>query len=186
MPKFMKDLFKIPDKVEAVLDVIHEENMNNLRKQIRAENPPVVFVTCSRGASEFFSPKIWERFIWKYYKKTVDVIIEEGAIANLHIDSNWERGLEYFRYFQKGKCVFETDGATDIYKIKEALGDRMCIKGDVHASKLTLSTPDEVYNYSSQLIRDMGPGFILCSGCSTPPNAKVENLKAMISAATGK
>jgi uroporphyrinogen-III decarboxylase len=29
----------------------------------------------------------------------------------------------------------------------------------------------------------MGPGFILSTGCSAPPNAKVENVKAMIAAA---
>ncbi|WP_211289719.1 hypothetical protein SPSIL_006060 [Sporomusa silvacetica DSM 10669] len=35
-------------------------------------------------------------------------------------------------------------------------------------------------------IRDMGPGFILASGCAVPVNAKIENVKAMIAAATGK
>jgi uroporphyrinogen-III decarboxylase len=140
----------------------------------------------ARGASEFFAPKLWKRFIWKYLKETVDVIIEEGAIADIHIDSNWERDLSFFREFPKAKCVFETDSATDIHKIKEVLGDHMCIKGDVPAAKLALGTPDEVYNYCKQLINDMGPGFILSSGCSIPPNAKLENVKAMISAATGK
>ncbi|KZL91818.1 uroporphyrinogen decarboxylase family protein [Clostridium magnum] len=62
----------------------------------------------------------------------------------------------------------------------------MCIKRDVQAAKLTLGAPDEVYNYSTQLIKDMGTGFILGSGCGVPPNAKVENVKAMVSAATGK
>jgi uroporphyrinogen-III decarboxylase len=43
-----------------------------------------------------------------------------------------------------------------------------------------------VYDYASKLVKDMGDGFILASGCSIPPNAKVENVKAMISAATGR
>ncbi|WP_425058984.1 hypothetical protein SCACP_36350 [Sporomusa carbonis] len=186
MPKFMRDLFKMPDKVEAVLDVIQQENLEILRQQMRAVKPLIVFISPARGASEFFSPKLWERFVWKYLKQAVDVIIEEGAVADIHIDSNWERDLNYFTVFPKGKCVFETDGATDIYKVKEVVGDRMCIKGDVPAVKLSLGTPDEVYNYCTRLIKDMGPGFILSSGCSIPPNAKVENVKAMISAVTGK
>jgi uroporphyrinogen-III decarboxylase len=61
----------------------------------------------------------------------------------------------------------------------------MCIKGDVQAAKLALGNPDEIYNYCTKLIKDMGPGFILSSGCSVPPNAKVENVKAMIAAANG-
>ncbi|SMC46815.1 uroporphyrinogen decarboxylase family protein [Sporomusa malonica] len=186
LPKLMRDLYKMPDKVEAVLDVIQKDTLDMLRQQIRATKSTVVFMSPARGAGEFFSPKLWERFVWKYLKGMADVIIEEGAIANLHIDSNWERDLDYFRSFPKGKCVFETDNATNIYKIKEVLGDRMCIKGDVPAAKLALGTPDEVYNYCTQLIKDMGSGFILSSGCSIPPNARVENVKAMISAATGK
>lgn len=186
MPKFMRDLYKIPDKVEAVLDVIQKESLEILRQQIRATHSAVVFMSPARGASEFFSPKLWQRFVWKYLKETVDVIIEEGAAADIHIDSNWERDLEFFRSFPKGKCIFETDAATDIYKIKEVLGDIMCIKGDVPAAKLALGTPEQVYDYSARLVKDMGNGFILSSGCSIPPNAKVENVKAMIAAATGK
>ncbi|OAA83778.1 uroporphyrinogen decarboxylase family protein [Clostridium coskatii] len=104
----------------------------------------------------------------------------------IHCDGNWERDLSYFKDFPKGKVIFETDGMTDIYKIKEVLGSTVCIKGDVPAAKLVLSTPDDIYSYSKKLIDDMGTGFILASGCSIPPNAKVENVKAMISAATGR
>ncbi len=186
MPKFIRDMYKMPDKIDAVLDVIQQETNDSLRHQMQASKPEVVFLSPARGASEFFTPKLWERFVWKCIKRTADVIIEEGASVCLHIDANWERDLEFFRSFPKGKAIFETDGATDIYKIKEVLGDIMCIKGDVSAAMLALGTPDEVYNYSTRLIKNMGSGFILASGCGLPPNAKVENVKAMIFAATGK
>lgn len=186
MAKFMRDIYKMPDKVEAVLEVIQKESMEALRQQIRAAKPTVVFVSPARGASEFYSPKLWERFVWKYIKETADMVIEEGAVCDIHCDSNWERDLDYFKAFPKGKVVFESDGTTDIYKIKEKLGGTMCIKGDVQAGKLVLGTPDEIYNYCTKLIKDMGTGFILSNGCSLPPNAKVENVKAMIAAATGK
>ena len=51
---------------------------------------------------------------------------------------------------------------------------------------LFLDTPDHVYDYCSQLIRELGPeGFILQSGCDIPANAKLENVKAMVAAAVG-
>nr|WP_320130923.1 uroporphyrinogen decarboxylase family protein [uncultured Holophaga sp.] len=185
MPCYMKDLYQCPDKVEAVIDVIQQETLNELRAAIRATKSEYVFISPARGASEFFRPKFWERFVWKYLKQVADAIIEEGAVINFHIDSNWERDLEFFKSIPKGRAVFETDGVTDIYKIKEVLGDTMCIKGDVAAGLLTLGTPDKVYDYSRKLIRDMGPGFILSGGCAIPANAKVENVKAMIAAAEG-
>jgi uroporphyrinogen-III decarboxylase len=63
----------------------------------------------------------------------------------------------------------------------------MCIMGDVKAAMFSLGTPNEVYEYSTKLIKEIGPsGFILSSGCDIPINAKPENVAAMISAATGK
>ncbi|HWQ77287.1 MAG TPA: uroporphyrinogen decarboxylase family protein [Anaerovoracaceae bacterium] len=186
MSKFMRDLYKMPDKVEAALEVIQKESLEQLRQQVRAIKPTVVFVSPARGASEFFAPKLWERFVWKYLKETADMIIEEGAICDIHADGNWERDLDYFLDFPKGKIVFECDGATDIYKIKEKLGDKYCIKGDIPAALMVLGTPDEVYNFCRKRIEDMGTGYILSNGCTCPMNAKLENVEAMIAAATGK
>jgi len=63
----------------------------------------------------------------------------------------------------------------------------MCIMGDVPAAMLSMGSPDEVYEYSLNLIGKLGPeGFILHSGCDIPANAKLENVKAMIAAATGR
>lgn len=191
LPKFIRDLYKIPDKVEAALDVMQEENLAQLRKQIREakrnnSQPPILFGGSARGASEFFTPKLWERFIWRYMKEVADVGIEEGFKVSFHADSNWTRDLEYFTEFPKGSCIFESDGVTDKEEFLKILGGRMCFKGDVPAGMLALSTPDEVYNYCIKLIKDFGPGLILSSGCTIPYNAKVENVKAMVSAATGK
>jgi uroporphyrinogen-III decarboxylase len=119
-------------------------------------------------------------------KQLVNTIIEEGAFAYLHLDANWERDLEFFRELPKGKCIFGSDHATDIYKIKQVLGDHMCLFGDVPPAMLTLGTPDDVYRYSTKLINELGPsGFILAQACYVPSNAKAENVKAMIAAATG-
>lgn len=186
LTRFMTDLYQIPDKVEAVLQIMQEDFLEKLRRRIRKTKETIVFISPAHGASEFFAPRLWERFIWKYLKETVDVIIEEGAVASLHIDANWERDLDYFRSFPKGKCVFESDGTTNIYKIKEKLGDIMCIKGDVPSNMFVFSNEDEVYHYCTTLIKEIGAGLILSSGCSLPPDARIENVKAMISAATGK
>ena len=63
----------------------------------------------------------------------------------------------------------------------------MCLMGDVPATMQCLGSPDEVYEYSIRLIRELGPeGFILQSGCDIAANAKLENVQAMVAAATGK
>jgi uroporphyrinogen-III decarboxylase len=130
------------------------------------------------------SPDMWQRFVWPYFTRLVCEVVDAGLIALLHLDSNWTRELERFRELPKGRCIMALDGETDIFKAKEILGDHMCIMGDVTASMLYLDTPDIVYDYCTKLIRELGPaGFILQSGCDIPANAKLENVKAMISAA---
>ncbi|MCR4436366.1 MAG: uroporphyrinogen decarboxylase family protein [Clostridiales bacterium] len=187
MAKFMVDIRRMPEKIIEVLDIVVKANIEDMKNMAAAWVDPLdVWFSMGRACPDFYSTKIWEKFVWKYLKEEIEACIEIGIPANLHIDANWERALPYFKELPKGTCVFETDGTTDIYKVKEVLGDKMCIKGDVQAAKLVLATAEDVYKYSCQLIKDMGPGFILSSGCSIPYNAKPENVKAMVAAASGK
>jgi len=189
MAKFMQDLFRMPDKVQTVMDIIAEALIAQTRSQIKAAKPFSVWIGGARCSGTFLSPKLWERFSWPYIVKLAEAVIDEGAYAYLHFDGDWSRDLEYFRQLPKGKCILGIDGTpgTDIRRAKEILGDMMCLYGDVPPSLLTLGTPDEVYDYCTKLIRDIGPsGFILAAGCGVPHNAKVENVKAMIAAAAGK
>lgn len=186
MAKFTRDLFRMPDKVSAVLDIIHEWNINGLKEMLSYGGAVTAFCGAGRGACDLYSPKMWEKIVWKYYKGVAETVIEGGVSPQWHCDGDWERGLSYFRELEKGKCLFLPDGLTNIYKIKAVLGDRMCIRGDVPAALLVLGTPDDVYAYASKLVKDMGDGFVMGVGCMTPANAKVENVKAMIAAASGR
>lgn len=187
MKEFMKDLYRMPDKVEAVFDAALIDLMANSKAHYLAAKPIGIWIGGWRAASEFLSPKLWRRFVWPYMKKLADLALEMGVVPIFHLDSNWERDLEFFKEMPKGKCIFYPDSATNIFKIREVLGDHMCINGDVPPSLLTVGTPDDVYKYCTKLIKEIGPtGFILGQGCDIPPDAKVENVKAMVSAATGK
>jgi uroporphyrinogen-III decarboxylase len=184
---FIHDLFTIPDKVEAVMDLMASTFYGLFIDMAIAGGYPAIWVGGWRSASTNLSPKLWDRFVWPYYSRLANEVIDAGLMAILHLDSDWTRDLARFRELPKGKCVLATDGMTDIFKAKEILGDHMCIMGDVPATMLSMGTPDEVYEYSTKLIKELGPeGFILHSGCDIPANAKLENVKAMISAATGK
>ncbi|MBP1628868.1 MAG: uroD [Holophagaceae bacterium] len=186
MAKFSRDLFKMPDRVQAAMDVAMEGMLAMAEQQMAATRPFAVWVGGWRSASEFLSPRLWERFVWPYYKRMVEKVVEAGVVPLLHLDSNWERDLPFFLELPKAKCIFATDGSTDIFKIKEVLGDHMCIQGDVGASLLALGSPDDVYAHCRRMIQEIGPsGFILSSGCDIPPNAKFENVKSMVAAAQG-
>ena len=152
--------------------------------QARDRGYPVAWIGGWRTAPSMISAQMWERFVWPYFYRLVNEVIDSGLIALLHLDSKWDRELERFREFPKGKIIMALDGETDIFKAKEILGDHLCIMGDVPAVMLAFDTPDNVYKYCNKLIRELGPeGFILHSGCDIPTNAKLENVQAMVQSA---
>lgn len=184
MKEFILDLHRIPDKVQAAMDAALPVLKEGTRQALRAAKPMGCWVGAWRSASEFLSPRLWERFVFPYLKEMVELVVEEGVTPVLHFDSNWGRDLERFKEFPRATCVLALDSATDIYRAKEVLGDHMCLLGDVPPRMLSLGTPDEVHEYASRLVREIGPaGFILAQGCCVPPDAKLDNVRAMVEAA---
>lgn len=182
---FILDLMRTPDKVEEAMRATMPVLIEGARQFVRAF-PDVmgVWVGGWRTASHFLAPALWERFVFPYYRELVAAVAEEGVIPILHFDADWGRDLPRLRELPPRTCILALDGATDIRRAKEILGDHMAIMGDVPAQLLTLGTPDQVYDYARGLIRDIGPtGFILSSGCDIPYSARAENVKAMIAAA---
>lgn len=187
MVNLTKDLFRMPDKIEAVLAVMAADMLAGLQAQLAAVKPFAVFIGATRSAPEYMSAKMWERFALPLITKQVQLVVDAGAYALLHWDNNWTRAIDYLKALPKGKCILSSDSNTDLYKAKQVLAGHMCVMGDVPAALLTLGEPEAVYKYCRQLISDLGPeGFILAVGCCVPLNAKPENVKAMIAAATGK
>jgi hypothetical protein len=186
MKEFLLDLFRRPDKVQAAMDMAAPVLLRRMREVVRARRPMAVWVGGWRSASEFLAPRLWERFVFPYLKRLVEAVVEEGVIAVLHFDANWTRDLERLKELPKARCVLSLDGKTDIFKAKEVLADHMCIMGDVHPSLLSLGTPKQVTEYCRRLIREVGPsGFILSSGCDVPPEAPIENVRAMVESVRG-
>jgi hypothetical protein len=187
LARFVLDLYRIPDKVQAAMDVVLPEIAPLMVTVNQQFGTPAMWIGGWRSASEMLSRPLWERFVWPYLEKLAYEVLDSGTIVIFHLDSDWTRDLDMFKSFPAGRCVMSFDSSTDIFKAKEILGDTMCIMGDVSPVLLSHGTPDEVYDYSRRLVEGLGPtGFILHSGCDIPIDARVENVQAMIAAATGK
>jgi len=182
MEKFFFDCYRMPDKVKAAMDVALPFYINLGIAVTTATGVPGTWVGGWRAASAMVSPKIWDKLVYPYYYEMVQKFHEKGILCVLHFDQNWDRDIARFLDFPKG-CVFSPDGATDIRRAKEILGDHMAFLGDVPASILAAGTPDDVYQYVRELIRDLGPrGLIMNSGCDMPYNTPKENAQAFVAA----
>ena len=185
LTKFTLDMHRHPDKIQAVMDAMVDDIINNALANAEATGIPWVHILLTRGSATFYNLKTFERFIFPYIKKMVESYTAAGMMVNLHCDTNWTKNLPYFKELPAGKCIMELDSVTDIFTAKEILGGHMCIKGDVPAPLLSLGKPEEVAVYCRKLIDAVGQGggFILSTGCTCPVDAKVENVKAMLDTA---
>jgi hypothetical protein len=183
MKKFFLDLYRIPDKVEAVMDVMLPAFIKNTLRAGKTSRALGLWIGGWRSASSFLSPKIWDRFVFPYLQKTVEAVTDAGLIAILHFDQDWTRDLPRLKELPAKKCLLNIDGMTNIRKAKEVLDGHMAILGDIPSSLFAAGTPDDIYNYVRDLVRDIGPtGLILCPGCDAPINTKPENMEAFIAA----
>ena len=184
---FFRDIRQIPDKLKAVIDVMMEEEFAQLSQAIKTAKKGTVGVSTPaiRCTCDYVSEDIFEKFIWETMYKGADMMLEAGLYVFFHNDSNWDDFLHFYKHFPPKTCIFDSDGQTDIYKVKEILGDRMCITGNVSPALLSIGTPDQVYDFCRKQIAEMGDAYILSGSCTLPPNTKPENIDAMNAAAAG-
>jgi Uroporphyrinogen decarboxylase (URO-D) len=182
--QFILDLYRMPDKVEQVMQAMLPGMNDAAIAGAAALGSPGVWVGGWRSASRMLAQPLWDRFVWPYVTELVTQVDDAGLIPILHFDSDWTRDLPRLLELPAKKCILSLDSMTDIRKAREALGDHMCIMGDVPPALLSSGTPEQVYDYSSKLIADVGPtGLILQSGCDIPVDAPLANVKAMADAA---
>jgi uroporphyrinogen-III decarboxylase len=184
MRTFYTELFRKPDKIKAVMDVMLPHMIEAGLASSDPAYSPGLWVGGWGTSSAMLSPKLWNEMVFPYLYEIVRAMHDAGRVSVLHLDHDWTRDLARFRELPAKACVLNPDGMTDVRKAKELLGDHMAIMGDVPAGLLVTGTPDAVRAYVHDLVRDVGPtGLLLCPGCDAPLNAKPENMEAYVAAA---
>ena len=185
MQEFYMDCYKIPDKLKEVSDFIFEEKYAQTEEALKAPRSPISlggWVGGWRTASAMVNPKIWESLVWPYMKRSAEQMVNNGAIAVMHLDSSWDRDIERFGELPQGMTILNTDAMTSLPNARAKL-PKMPLMGDVPPSLLTTGTPQQVTDYVNRLIDECGPqGMFICPACDTPVNAKYENMVAMVKA----
>lgn len=141
-----------------------------------------MLVFCHRTSNDFISPAQFRDYAFPSLQHIVKGLLARGITPFLHCDGNWNRNLEQLLELPSRKVVLQFDGRTDIFRAKEVLGRHFCFLGDVPASLLAFGSEDEVRDYCRRLIENVGRdgGFILGAGCEVAPNARPQNVRAML------
>ncbi len=180
--QFILDLFRHPEEMKAASRALMKPLLALGRLAALGTGIKRVFLGGARTSASCISPKQFEELAFPEWQEMCEHFVRHGITPVLHLDGDWTPFFPYFKHLPRGRCVLNLDGASDIFKAKEILGDHMCIMGDVPATLLKLGEPEEVDEYCRRLITEVGEGggFILSSGCTVPIDARPENVKAML------
>jgi Uroporphyrinogen decarboxylase (URO-D) len=179
---FILDIFRYPQEIKAASKALMKPLIMQGMAMVLLSGVKRVFIGGTRTSASSISPRQFEEFALPEWQEISEYYVRKGITPFLHFDSDWTAFFPYLKSLPARKCVLNLDGTSDIFKAKEILGDHFCIMGDVPAAMLKLGDPEEVDEYCRRLITELGAdgGFILSSGCTVPPDAKPENVKAML------
>jgi hypothetical protein len=122
----------------------------------------VVMFPLHRGSDGFMSIAQFEKFYWPQLKSFMLDLIEEGMIPSIFYEGIWDNRLEYLAGLPKGKTRGMFD-RSNMFKVKEVLGDVMPISGGFPVSMLQSSRPDELREFTKKWCEVMGKngGYIM-------------------------
>jgi len=176
----MLDMFRQPEKLIEMSEKFLPVMLGLAISMAKMGANPRVFIPLHRGADGFMSLKQFEKFYWPTLKGLMMGLIDAGLTPCPFFEGNYNSRLEYLLELPRGKVLGYFD-ASDILKVKEILGNHLCIMGNVPPSLLQTGNPQDVKDYCKKLIdvAGKGGGFIMAPR-SAIDEVKPENLKAMI------
>jgi uroporphyrinogen-III decarboxylase len=175
----MLDMYRRPDKViqacEKLLPMMIEMGVN----AARASGIPRVFIPIHKGLDGFMSREQFNRFFWPTLRELMMALIDQGLTPCPLWEGNCTSRLDIIRDIPAGKACYAFE-ATDLFKAKEILGDRVCLRGNVPLSILATGSPEQVKDCCRKLIDIVGRdgGFIMDSSTGLD-DAKPENVHAL-------
>lgn len=188
---FYTDLFEEGDKIKECMNIMMEEEENALRDQIaqevadnaaRGERTMYFVSPCLQANCGLLGRDQFEEFGWPLIERQTNFLLDLGCYVRFHMDTQWTDFLDYFTCFPKGKCIFDTDGGTDLEKVRDILGPTMAFTGTIEPATFAFGTPDQVYDAVKEQIEIMGDSFIVAPSCNFPANAPAANIDAMYAA----
>jgi hypothetical protein len=156
------DMYRQPEKLLAVIEKLTPRIISTAITAARENGSWGVFIALHRGADGFMSGKQFETFYWPSLKKLIMALINDGLLPCVFFEGNCGSRLEYLTELPKGKVLGMFDN-TDPIRLKEIIGDIMCISGLMPLSLLQFGPPEKIREYSKKLIDTVGKdgGFIM-------------------------
>jgi hypothetical protein len=167
MRGIMLDMYRCPEKLLAAQEKVVPVLVDYVVTAARRTGSPYCGIPLHRGADGFMSLEQFETFYWPSLKAMLQGLIEGGVTPHVFYEGCYDQRLQYLRELPKGKTIGRFD-RSDLFKVKEVLGDTMCIMAGFPVSLLQSGTPEQIRALTQELIEVVGKdgGFVMGASSS--------------------
>lgn len=137
------------------------------------------------NSGPFFKPEQMQRWILPYLSQWTDALREMGMFSILHTDGNLTKYLDAIADTGLDALqAIDPVAGMDMRATKDAVGDRLCLCGNVDCGLLLRGNPETVYTATKELLDTckVGGGLVLGASNAVQPDVPIENYRAMIQA----
>lgn len=177
------DMKERPEELMEVIDKLEVISIRNAVGTIRATGAKFCFIPLHNGVDEFMSREDYLKFYWKGLKNLMDAIIAEGCIPYVFCEGKYSTRLDIISDVPKGKVIYMFE-ETDIKLVKETVGQKACICGNLDTATLMFGTKNQVEEETKRILDICAPGggFIMDISIGLD-ECNMENLEAMFNTA---
>jgi len=173
-----------PGFVKGVIDRVAHIQLDGLRQIATIPNVAAVWAVddIAFGSGPILNPKSYREYLFPWYEEFGSLCRENNLYFFFHTDGVVWPLIDDLIGLRIDALHPIDPTCMDIEEVKEKVGDRVCIIGNISNQLLEEGTPEEVADLVKQRLRTVAPGggYMLGAGNTVPNWAKVENYRAMI------
>jgi uroporphyrinogen-III decarboxylase len=183
MRGIMLDIHRRPEKLLAAMEKCLSFQLEYAINFRQATGMKMCFIPLHRGSDGFMSLPQFEKFYWPTLKAMQEVLVQNDIIPFVFYEGVWDQRLKYLTELPEGKVsgLFQF---SDIFKVKEVVGETMCIAGGMRNSLLQAGTEEEVREWTKKVCQVVGKngGFVMTTGIGEMEGCKPELVKVWVDA----
>lgn len=177
-PSFIKEVFEVYTDFTVTLTNAYMD----VGMEVWIESADLAY-----HSGPMMSPKRFNDLLLPAYKKLVEAVHERGQKIILHTDGYIIPLLDFIvNCGFDGLHALEPTAGVDLALVKEKVGDKLCLLGNVDVSYVLTAngTKEDVEDWIKNAINTAGSGGgFICSATNMHPGVEPQNLKWMVEAA---
>jgi len=178
LDKLLKYSYKKQDIVNRMLDKLADVNIQ-IAKIYRDAGADYIAIREMGSGTDLLSPRMWNALIKPHLIKIFKALKEMNFPNNLHICGETNMIIKFMN--ECGADSMSVELKNDVVKSREDIGFEPLLFGNLDAYKLFVLDPVEAVEPA--IIKALDDGVdAVWPGCDIWPEAKAENIKAMVEA----